>query len=67
MRGGICTLKTQTPPIYGTTTSFSSSINHIEEGMQFLLDGKELDISSEESLTPVDVMQLITEDFNVLV
>lgn len=32
--------------------------------MQFLFDGKELMVSSEEPLTPVDAMQLITEDIN---
>lgn len=32
--------------------------------MQFLFDGKELVISAEEPLTPVDAMQLITEDVN---
>lgn len=57
-------MKKQSPPISGILASLSYPINHIEEGMQFLFDGKELVVSSEEPLTPVDVMQIWSEDVN---
>lgn len=48
-------------PITGKVVSLSSPIEYIEEGMQFLFDGKDLLMSPENLLTPIDAMNISAE------